>query len=64
MREKAKMDADPNPNFIALPTPANVFEWHFVLFNFSEDSPFRGGQFHGIIQIPVEYPLKPPSILF
>ena len=39
-KEKQKMDNDPNPNFIAIPSPSNLFEWHFVLYNFAADSPF------------------------
>lgn len=49
MREQSKMEAQPSPHFIALPTPKNLFEWHFVLHNFADDSPFKGGVYHGII---------------
>ncbi|CAD8132350.1 unnamed protein product [Paramecium pentaurelia] len=64
MREKQKMEQNPSDTFLALPTRQNIFEWHFVLFNFANDSPYKGGQFHGIIHIPSDYPLKPPSIKF
>ncbi len=58
------MDADPNPHFVVATNPEKIFEWHFVLFNFEKDSPFSGGYYHGKINIPAEYPLKPPSIQF
>ncbi|TNV74943.1 hypothetical protein FGO68_gene15506 [Halteria grandinella] len=66
MREKQKMEQelDKNSTFIALPTTNNIYEWHFVLYNFENDSAFHGGQFHGIINIPSDYPLKPPSLKF
>ncbi|CAD8143016.1 unnamed protein product [Paramecium octaurelia] len=64
MREKQKMEQNPSDTFLALPTRSNIFEWHFVLFNFASDSPYKGGQYHGIIHIPTDYPLKPPAIKF
>ncbi|CAD8076850.1 unnamed protein product [Paramecium sonneborni] len=64
MREKQKMELNPSDTFLAFPHNQNIFEWHFLLFNFANDSPFKGGQFHGIINIPVDYPLKPPAIKF
>lgn len=56
------MECDPNPQMAVATNPENLFEWHFVLFNFEKDSPFYGGYYHGKINIPAEYPLKPPSI--
>lgn len=64
MREKKKMEQNPDSTFIAIPTENNLFEWHFVLYNFADDSPYKGGQYHGIINIPSDYPLKPPSMKF
>jgi ubiquitin-conjugating enzyme E2 J2 len=34
-----------------------------LLYNL-DDSPFAGGQYHGKILIPQDYPLKPPAIVF
>lgn len=63
MREREKMEQSNNDQFITVPNPNNIFEWHFVLKNI-KDSPYQGGQYHGKILIPAEYPLKPPALLF
>jgi ubiquitin-conjugating enzyme E2 J2 len=46
-----------------VPNSENIFEWHFVLHNF-ENSPYEGGQYHGKLLIPAEYPMKPPTLIF
>jgi ubiquitin-protein ligase len=63
IREKEKMQASPNSSFIAVPSSDNIFEWHFLLRNFN-DEPYINGQYHGKLIIPVEYPMKPPTLYF
>ena len=41
----------------------DMYEWHFTIRG-PEDTPFEGGVYHGIIRLPSEYPMRPPSILF
>lgn len=40
----------------------NIFEWHFAIRGPS-DSEFEGGIYHGRIQLPPEYPFKPPAFM-
>ncbi|GKD52623.1 ubiquitin-conjugating enzyme E2 32, partial [Tanacetum coccineum] len=40
----------------------NIFEWHFAIRGPS-DTEFEGGIYHGRIQLPSEYPFKPPSFM-
>ncbi|KAL2523869.1 ubiquitin-conjugating enzyme E2 32 [Abeliophyllum distichum] len=40
----------------------NIFEWQFSIRG-PQDSEFEGGIYHGKIQVPAEYPFKPPSFM-
>ncbi|CAK9138908.1 unnamed protein product [Ilex paraguariensis] len=40
----------------------NIFEWQFAIRGPS-DTEFEGGIYHGRIQLPAEYPFKPPSFM-
>ncbi|KAG0450291.1 hypothetical protein HPP92_026855, partial [Vanilla planifolia] len=40
----------------------NIFEWQFAILG-PRDSEFEGGIYHGRIQLPAEYPFKPPSFM-
>lgn len=51
------------PNFIARPSETDILTWHYVIFDLPHESPYAGGQYHGKLIFPREYPLKPPSIL-
>lgn len=42
--------------------PDSVLKWHFVLFDFPGESPYRGGVYHGLLTYPADYPFKPPNI--
>ena len=42
--------------------PSNILEWHFVISG-PTDSPYEGGQYHGKLVFPSEYPYKPPAIM-
>ena len=48
-------------NFIAAPSPSNIFDWHFCIFGL-KDCPYEGGYYHGTLSFPKEYPFKPPRI--
>jgi ubiquitin-conjugating enzyme E2 J2 len=49
-------------NFVAVPDPINIFEWHFCIFGL-KDCVYENGFYHGKILFPTEYPLKPPGLL-
>lgn len=49
------------PYITAKPNEANILEWHYVLEG-PPDTPYFGGQYHGILKFPADYPYAPPSI--
>lgn len=52
------------PNIRAEPKPNNILEWHFVIQGDGLDgTPYEGGQYHGKLVFPSDYPYKPPSIM-
>ncbi|KAL5680150.1 hypothetical protein ACJX0J_006535, partial [Zea mays] len=40
----------------------DIFEWQFAILG-PRDSEFEGGIYHGRIQLPSDYPFKPPSFM-
>lgn len=61
-KEYQMLQAKPVKNIEAIPCPENIFEWHFVLYDL--DSPYVGGYYHGKLIFPVDYPHKPPNLIF
>mmetsp|Transcript_13728 Transcript_13728/g.51203 ORF Transcript_13728/g.51203 Transcript_13728/m.51203 type:complete len:216 (+) Transcript_13728:154-801(+) len=61
-QEYRRISKEPVENIRAEPLESNILEWHYVIEG-TEDSPFAGGHYHGILRFPPEYPLKPPGIL-
>jgi len=53
----------PSSRYHAAPLEDNMFEWHFTIRG-SKDTDFEGGLYHGRILLPLEYPFKPPNIIF
>ncbi|KAJ1877691.1 Ubiquitin-conjugating enzyme E2 6 [Coemansia sp. RSA 1722] len=50
------------PEFItAKPLEKNILEWHFIITG-PPDTPYDGGQYHGRLIFPKEYPFAPPAI--
>ena len=47
---------------LAPPRPNNILEWHFVITG-PEATPYEGGQYHGMLLFPADYPYKPPAIM-
>nr|XP_043605885.1 ubiquitin-conjugating enzyme E2 32 [Erigeron canadensis] len=60
LQEVKEMQSNPSDDFMSLPLEENIFEWHFAIRGPS-DTEFEGGIYHGRIQLPSEYPFKPPS---
>jgi len=56
------MQSNPSPDFMALPLEEDIFEWQFAIMG-PRDSEFEGGIYHGRIQLPSDYPFKPPSFM-
>lgn len=42
------------------PLDTNILEWHFVITG--NQDPYTGGKYHGILEFPDDFPMKPPSI--
>lgn len=55
------MQRDPPPFVWAVPDEKNVLTWNYIIRG-PPDSPFAGGEFHGVLLFPSEYPFKPPGI--
>jgi ubiquitin-conjugating enzyme E2 J1 len=62
LQEVKEMQSNPSDDFMSLPLEENIFEWQFAIRG-PGDSEFEGGIYHGRIQLPAEYPFKPPSFL-
>ncbi|KAF5176843.1 Ubiquitin-conjugating enzyme e2 [Thalictrum thalictroides] len=62
LQEVKEMQSNPSDDFMSLPLEENIFEWQFAIAG-PRDSEFEGGIYHGRIQLPAEYPFKPPSFM-
>jgi len=55
------MQKSPPPFVWAVPDEKNILLWNFIIRG-PPDSPYYGGEYHGMIIFPAEYPFKPPGI--
>ncbi|MCO5549249.1 hypothetical protein L7F22_002716 [Adiantum nelumboides] len=62
LQEVKEMQSNPSDDYMSLPLEDNIFEWQFAIRG-PQDSEFEGGIYHGRIQLPSEYPFKPPSFM-
>lgn len=62
LQEVKEMQNNPSDDYMSLPLEDNIFEWQFAIRG-PRDTEFEGGIYHGRIQLPPEYPLKPPSFM-
>lgn len=46
----------------AEPTSDDMFLWHFTIRG-TINSDYEGGLYHGLIELPSQYPFKPPKIM-
>lgn len=60
-KEYVTMQKEPPPFVWAVPDEKNILTWNFLIRGPS-DSPFAGGEYHGLLLFPSEYPFKPPGI--
>eukprot|EP01089_Gocevia_fonbrunei_P012916 TRINITY_DN3176_c0_g2_i1.p1 TRINITY_DN3176_c0_g2~~TRINITY_DN3176_c0_g2_i1.p1 ORF type:complete len:220 (+),score=32.46 TRINITY_DN3176_c0_g2_i1:32-691(+) len=60
-KEFTQLVKEPVPHILAIPAESNILEWHYTIIG-PDDSPYKGGYYHGKLKFPEEYPLKPPSI--
>jgi len=43
------------------PRESNILEWHYLI-TAPPDTLYTGGEYHGMLIFPKEYPFKPPGI--
>jgi len=55
------MQREPPPFVWAVPDEKNILTWNYLIRG-PPDSPFAGGEYHGVLLFPCEYPFKPPGI--
>ncbi|KAI0761828.1 UBC-like protein [Trametes elegans] len=60
-KEYIAMQKEPPPFVWAAPDEKNILTWNFIIRG-PPDSPFAGGEYHGVLLFPSEYPFKPPGI--
>ncbi|KAF8906120.1 UBC-like protein [Mucidula mucida] len=60
-KEYVTMQKEPPPFIWAVPDEKNILTWNFLIRG-PPDSPFSGGEYHGVLLFPSEYPFKPPGI--
>ncbi|QRV88909.1 ubiquitin-conjugating enzyme [Ceratobasidium sp. AG-Ba] len=60
-KEFLAMQKSPPPFVWAAPEEKNILHWNFIVRG-PPDCPYAGGEYHGLIAFPSEYPFKPPGI--
>ncbi|GAA5977002.1 hypothetical protein JCM11641_002223 [Rhodosporidiobolus odoratus] len=60
LQEAAELASDPETSYNAAPLEDDLFSWHFTIKGPGGD--FQGGQYHGKLTLPSEYPFKPPEV--
>ncbi|TCD69117.1 Ubiquitin-conjugating enzyme E2 6 [Steccherinum ochraceum] len=60
-KEYVAMQKEPPPFVWAVPDEKNILTWNYIIRG-PPDSPFAGGEYHGVLLFPPEYPFKPPGI--
>lgn len=60
-KEYVVMQREPPPFVWAVPDEKNILTWNFLIRG-PPDSVYAGGEYHGILLFPSEYPFKPPGI--
>ncbi|XAO25079.1 hypothetical protein I312_103888 [Cryptococcus bacillisporus CA1280] len=60
-KEYLSMQKSPPPFIWACPEEKNILDWHFIIRG-PPDTPYEGGEYHGLIWFPSDYPFKPPDV--
>ncbi|KAJ2007815.1 Ubiquitin-conjugating enzyme E2 6 [Coemansia thaxteri] len=60
-KEYIMMKNSPPDLIVAKPLDKNILEWHYIMTG-PPDTPFEGGEYHGKLTFPKDYPFAPPSM--
>lgn len=60
-KEYVAMQKEPPPFVWAVPDEKNILTWNYLIRG-PPDSVYAGGEYHGVLLFPSEYPFKPPGI--
>ncbi|KAG6331512.1 hypothetical protein ID866_7576 [Astraeus odoratus] len=60
-KEYMTMQREPPPFVWAAPDEKNILTWNYLIRG-PPDSPYDGGEYHGVLLFPAEYPFRPPGI--
>ncbi|KAJ1562509.1 Ubiquitin-conjugating enzyme E2 6 [Nowakowskiella sp. JEL0078] len=60
-KEFLALTKTPPPYITAKPLENNILEWHYIVRG-PIGSVYEGGEYHGKLIFPSEYPFKPPAI--
>ncbi|GBL48932.1 Ubiquitin-conjugating enzyme E2 6 [Candidozyma auris] len=60
-KEYKSIQANPPPFIHAKPNEENILEWHYIITG-PPSTPYEGGQYHGLLRFPPDYPFAPPAI--
>ncbi|KAI6101287.1 UBC-like protein [Pisolithus croceorrhizus] len=60
-KEYINMQREPPPFVWASPDEKNILTWNYLIRG-PPDSPYAGGEYHGVLLFPAEYPFRPPGI--
>jgi ubiquitin-conjugating enzyme E2 N len=63
LKETEKLQKDPPPGIMAMPTPENPRYFKVVMQGPSQ-SPYEGGIFNLELFLPADYPMVPPKVRF
>ena len=63
LKEFEKLSKDPIDNIIVNYRQNEISDWHFKFIGLKE-TPFEGGEYHGKLEFPENYPFSPPQIQF
>ena len=62
-KELSDLEANPHPNCSIFPTENDIYFWN-VYMTGPDTTPYEGGTFHLMVEIPSDYPFKPPRVRF
>lgn len=63
MKEHQMIQKSPVESIYPVPDPKNILEWHFIIYGL-KNCPYEGGYYYGKLTFPIQYPNKPPSLIF